>query len=148
MALFRTGARFKHMRYPMEWWDFVPKQFNDKTAVMAVGARGVKLADKVGYKLTGSGLHGPENPDVMKLVMWNRLKQKRPQRTYIPTDAEYRDYFKMETAILWFCFSMFLLYWPFCRYAEYYSSHHDHHPWMPPRTDGSRGFGPHDWWRE
>lgn len=31
-------------------------------------------------KLRGSGIHGPENTDLMKLVLWNRLKQKRPQR--------------------------------------------------------------------
>ena len=32
------------------------------------------------WKLRGSGLWGPEQTDVLKLILWNRKRQWRPQR--------------------------------------------------------------------
>ena len=45
--------------------------------------------------LRGSGIHGPENGDLMKLIIWNRMKQKRPQRVIQPIE-DLVDSAKME----------------------------------------------------
>lgn len=41
------------------------------------------------------------NPyEVMKLALWNRLKQKRPQRANVTT-AELQEFFRMEARRKW-----------------------------------------------
>eukprot|EP00921_Rhytidocystis_pertsovi_P022317 GHVQ01035684.1.p1 GENE.GHVQ01035684.1~~GHVQ01035684.1.p1 ORF type:complete len:210 (-),score=41.41 GHVQ01035684.1:149-778(-) len=96
-------------------------------------------------KLRGTGLHGPENGDVLRLVLWNRLKQRRPQRE-VPTLGELQEWYKMEVGIRWFLWSVILVYAPMAVYGKSYAMKHDHYPWVPARTDGSRGEGCLYWW--
>ena len=81
MALRRSVQRFKisHLSTndPLTGWEYLPKStasgslrpvdYNNRTPVPAT------------MQLRGSGLHGPENGDVMKLILWNRLKQRQAQ---------------------------------------------------------------------
>ncbi|KAF8817698.1 hypothetical protein IE077_000023, partial [Cardiosporidium cionae] len=87
-------------------------------------------------EMQGSGLHGPEHPDVMKLCLWNRLKMKQPQRA-VPTLLEQRDHYKLEISCVWLTWSFLLFYVPMAVIGGNYATEHDHFPWMPPRTDGS-----------
>uniref|UniRef100_A0A0G4HLR8 Uncharacterized protein n=1 Tax=Chromera velia CCMP2878 TaxID=1169474 RepID=A0A0G4HLR8_9ALVE len=148
MALFRSTARRGLMQFGNYDWHYVPKQFPDKNVMRPVGSRMTKLSDKAGMRLRGTGLHGPENEDVMKLVMWNRLKEKRPQRTYFPSPAEYREMFRWHNSFIWATYGVLVLFWPAMAYSNYYAKHHDHHIWAPPRTDGTRGHGPSAWWKQ
>merc|ERR1719296_178226 len=59
-------------------------------------------------KIRGSGIWGPEVTSVMRLVLWNRLKQRRPQRV-VPTLKEAQAHFELETAIMWWCFGVVFL---------------------------------------
>eukprot|EP00922_Rhytidocystis_sp_ex-Travisia-forbesii_P057742 GHVS01085452.1.p1 GENE.GHVS01085452.1~~GHVS01085452.1.p1 ORF type:complete len:172 (+),score=20.06 GHVS01085452.1:143-658(+) len=95
-------------------------------------------------KLRGSGLHGPENADVCRLVLWNRLKGRRPQRE-VPTIKELQEWNKQEVGIRWLLWSVIFFYVPMAWYGRSYAVDHDHYPWLPARTDGSRGEGCF-WW--
>lgn len=100
-----------------------------------------------GLVLRGSGLHGPENTEVFRLCLWNRLKQRRPQRE-VPTLKEMREWNKLEISCVWFTWGYLLFYWPMGLYGAHYATKHDHFPWIPARTDGSRGEGPTFWYLE
>jgi len=99
------------------------------------------------WVLRGSGTHGPENGEVMKLVLWNRLKQRRPQRGAV-TDDELREYFRMEVAVVWWMFGLVFFMGPLNWWGKKYRIVHDHYPWMPKRHDGSKGPGPYAWFIE
>merc|ERR1712071_9709 len=91
-----------------------------------------------------SGIHGPENAEVMKLVLWNRLKQRRPQR--VGADIEtLREFYRMEIAIVWWMFGLCFFVAPLNWWAKKYRIVHDHYPWAPKRADGTRGVGPYCW---
>lgn len=38
------------------------------------------------------------------------------------------------------------MYLPYVHHVNHYASHHDHFPFMPPRTDGTHGPGAPHWW--
>merc|ERR1711982_306336 len=92
------------------------------------------------YIMRGSGLHGPENGEVMKLVLWNRLKQRRPQRHC--TIEDLREFYRMEVAIVWWMFGLVFFMAPLNWWGKKYRMVHDHYPWTSKRHDGSRGAQP------
>lgn len=94
--------------------------------------------------LRGSGLHGPERLDVFRLVLFNRLKQKKPIRE-IPSDYETKDDFRIETCVYWFCWGIFVSFTSMVLIARHYLPVLGHHPWIKSRTDGSLGPGPQFW---
>ncbi|CAG9476316.1 conserved Plasmodium protein, unknown function [Plasmodium vivax] len=100
-------------------------------------------------KMRGSAFHGPERTDVFRLILFNRLKQKHPQR--IVPDAEHlKDANKVEVSIVWFLWSFVLFYCTMCMYGSNYiiKNKSTSFPWMPKRTDGSKGEGPMFWYLE
>mmetsp|Transcript_127730 Transcript_127730/g.221445 ORF Transcript_127730/g.221445 Transcript_127730/m.221445 type:complete len:150 (+) Transcript_127730:78-527(+) len=149
MALLRSAARFKHYwstggsQY-VGCWEHVPPRLGT-----ALGP--VSYADRVpvpkGYILRGSGIHGPENGEVMKLILWNRLKQRRPQRTNTNID-DLREHYRMEIAIVWWMFGLCAFMAPLNWWGKKFRIVHDHYPWCPKRQDGTRGVGPYCWFIE
>merc|ERR1712151_1069622 len=82
MALLRSAARFRHYwctgsEQYIGSWDIVPKKLGKALGPVSYAARAPVPKDWI---LRGSGIHGPENGEVMKLALYNRLKQRRPQR--------------------------------------------------------------------
>merc|ERR1712061_840518 len=106
MALLRSSMRFKHywaagdLQY-VGCWQHVPKKLGNALGPVSYADRKPVPKDWV---LRGSGIHGPENGEVMKLVLYNRLKQKRPQRH--ADIAELREFYRMEVAIVWWMFGL------------------------------------------
>lgn len=101
MALLRSAARRKHYwsagdKQYVGCWESVPKRMGDALGPVSYADRAPVPKD---YVLRGSGIHGPENGQVMKLVQWNRLKQRRPQRTGCDEDT-LREFYRMEVAIV------------------------------------------------
>ena len=99
------------------------------------------------WKLRGSGLWGPEQTDVLKLILWNRKRQWRPQRE-VPTIEEQQDHYVLEFAIIWFTAGNVFIMGPVLWWAKKYRMAHDHYPWGPPRLDGSKGPGGFVWFWE
>lgn len=97
-----------------------------------------------GRKLRGSGCWGPEETSVMRLVLYNRLKQRRPQRM-MPSLAEEQEYVEMEVAIAWWCFTIIGLMMPMLAWCKRYRIVHECCPWHPERLDGTRGLGGWMW---
>lgn len=97
-----------------------------------------------GKVLRGSGLHGPERTDVTRLVLYNRLKERRMQRV-VPSESETKDDF-------YFCMSYFWLIGSFMvglcilNAGEDYARKYGHFPWVPARADGTLGPGKHTWY--
>eukprot|EP00403_Amphidinium_massartii_P045968 CAMPEP_0178467936 /NCGR_PEP_ID=MMETSP0689_2-20121128/52665_1 /TAXON_ID=160604 /ORGANISM="Amphidinium massartii, Strain CS-259" /LENGTH=151 /DNA_ID=CAMNT_0020094985 /DNA_START=204 /DNA_END=659 /DNA_ORIENTATION=- len=151
MALLRSAVRHKHWwsiggdTYIGCWQHIPPKLGNALVPVSYIGRPTVNEIPK-DWVLRGSGLHGPENADVMKLVLWNRLKQRRPQR--ICTTESLQEFFRMEVALVWWMFGLVFFMAPMNWWAKRYSMVHDHYPWMPKRLDGSRGPGSYCWFIE
>merc|ERR1719195_1788209 len=86
-------------------------------------------------------------PVPMKLVLWNRLKQRRPQRG--PCDvADLQEFYRMEVAIVWWMFGLCFMMAPLNWWGKKYRMVHDHYPWMPKRHDGTPGVGPYLWFIE
>ncbi|VWU49224.1 cytochrome c oxidase subunit ApiCOX19, putative [Hepatocystis sp. ex Piliocolobus tephrosceles] len=100
-------------------------------------------------ELRGSAFHGPERTDVFRLTLFNRLKQKHPQRI-VPSIENLKDANKLEVSIIWFLWSFVTLYCTMCIYGSNYMIKHKSSafPWMPKRTDGSKGEGPMFWFLE
>ncbi|CAJ1350164.1 unnamed protein product [Effrenium voratum] len=84
---------------------------------------------------------------VMKLVLWNRLKQKRPQRQGVDV-AELKEFFRLEVAVIWWMFGLVFFVAPLNWWGKKYRMVHDHYPWMPARYDGTQGVGPFAWFIE
>merc|ERR1711924_77399 len=99
-----------------------------------------------GLEAPGSGIWGPEQTDVMKLTLWNRIKQKRPQRE-VPT-LEIQDHLVLEFAIIWWTCGIIFVMGPLLWWAKKYRMAHDHYPWGPARLDGSKGPGAFIWFLE
>merc|ERR1712196_190385 len=78
------------------------------------------------------------NGEVMKLVLWNRLKQRRPQRPNTNID-DLREFYRMEIAIVWWMFGLVAFAAPLNWWGKKYRIVHDHYPWTPKRNDGTRG---------
>lgn len=124
-------------------WEYLPHpSLQASQAILPVGASYVKAP--FNRVLRGSGLHGPECPEVLRLTLWNRLRQRRLQRE-VPTEEQMREFNKLEVACVWFTWSILLFLWPLTVVGKNYAKEHDHFPWTPARTDGSRGEGPF-WW--
>ncbi|KEG03300.1 conserved Plasmodium protein, unknown function [Plasmodium vinckei vinckei] len=104
---------------------------------------------KSGNKIRGSGFHGPERTDIFRLTLYNRLKQKQPQRI-VPSIEHLRDANKLEVSIVWFLWSFVIFYSSMCIYGSNYiiKNKSSSFPWMPKRTDGSKGEGPMFWFLE
>ncbi|SPJ12420.1 conserved Plasmodium protein, unknown function [Plasmodium sp. DRC-Itaito] len=100
-------------------------------------------------KLRGSAFHGPERTDVFRLTLYNRLKQKQPQRI-VPSIEQMKDANKLEVSIVWFLWSFVLFYCGMCMFGTNFliKNKSNSFPWMPKRTDGSRGEGPMFWFLE
>lgn len=135
----------KHHDYNQ--WEIVPpKKLQDAGAILPVASSHSRPG--LGRRtLRGTGLHGPENSNVFRLALWNRLKQRRPQRE-VPRVEEMRDWNKLEVSCVWFTWGYLLFYWPMAIFGGHYAMHNDHYPWMPARTDGSLGDGPMFWYLE
>merc|ERR1712032_1379889 len=99
------------------------------------------------WVLRGSGMHGPENGEVMKLALWNRLKQRRPQRTNTNID-DLREFYRMEVAVVWWMFGLVVFMCPLTWWAKKFRMVHEHYPWTPKRHDGTKGVGPYCWFIE
>ena len=152
MAMRRTAARLKHYwstggaQYVGSWEHVPPTLGTALSPVTFVGKPNVHEVPK-DWVLRGSGIHGPENAEVMKLVLWNRLKQRRPQR--VGADIEtLREFYRMEVAIVWWMFGLVFMVAPLNWWGKKYRIVHDHYPWGPKRHDGTRGFGPYAWFIE
>ncbi|CEL94450.1 unnamed protein product [Vitrella brassicaformis CCMP3155] len=103
-----------------------------------------RCIDTTGKRLRGTGLHGPENTDVFKLVLFNLLKQRRPQ-LHIATLEEMRDFYKLDVSFVWWFMSCMWIMIPMSSFSLLYITQHDHYPWTTKRLDGSKGPGPF-WW--
>merc|ERR1712185_671645 len=91
------------------------------------------------WVVRGSLIHGPENKEVMKLALWNRLKQRRPQRP-CPSLEELQEFYRMEVAVVWWMFGLTFFMAPLNWWGKKYRIVHDHYPWMPKRYDGSQAW--------
>jgi hypothetical protein len=123
---------------PHSGWEYIPKNtasgslrpvdYNNRTPVPSSS------------KLRGSGVHGPENADVMKLILWNRLKQRQPQME-VPSLHHLQESYKFEGSLIYFTIAWVAVLMPVYFWGNHYASIHDHYPWMPPRRDGTKGTG-------
>eukprot|EP00928_Gymnodinium_smaydae_P071263 TRINITY_DN548_c0_g1_i3.p2 TRINITY_DN548_c0_g1~~TRINITY_DN548_c0_g1_i3.p2 ORF type:complete len:174 (+),score=43.33 TRINITY_DN548_c0_g1_i3:75-524(+) len=149
MALLRSAARFKHVwsiggpAY-LGYWDDIPKTIGKALGPVSYAARTPVPKD---WKLRGSGIHGPENGEVMKLVLYNRLKQRRPQRVDCGVE-ELREFYRLEVAIVWWMFGLVFFMAPLNWWAKKFRIVHEHYPWAPKRHDGTKGVGPYCWFLE
>ncbi|XP_953385.1 uncharacterized protein TA10175 [Theileria annulata] len=98
-----------------------------------------------GKKLRGTGIHGPERTDVFRLVLFNRLRARQLQRLVPSTEESMADH-KVLASSFWFTFSSFTVMFIMFNYGLDYALYHEHYPWTPPRTDGTRGPGPMYWY--
>ena len=146
MALRRSIQRLKisHLSTndPLTGWEYLPKStpsgslrpvdYNNRAPVPET------------MKLRGSGLHGPENGDAMKLILWNRLKQRQAQME-VPTLHHLQESYKFEGSLIYWtlawCFVLMPIWW----WGSHYAMIHDHFPWMPARKDGTKGTGASMW---
>lgn len=126
-------------------WEYLPHpRLQASGAIKPVGGQAF---DPTGKDLRGSGLHGPENGEFFRLMLWNRLKQ-RGLRREVPTVAQMRDYNRMDVSLVWFCWALIIFLYPLAKYGRSYAAEHGHYPYSPARTDGSRGDGPFWWYVE
>ncbi|KAF4702140.1 hypothetical protein FOZ62_001369 [Perkinsus olseni] len=108
MALRRSSARLKHFftdganDYVTGWENTPPLKFPANVMKPCDYSKTKPIPKH--WKLRGSGIHGPENTDLMKLVLWNRLKQKRPQRE-VPNINYLKDSIRLELSVNWWLMS-------------------------------------------
>ena len=149
MALRRSAQRLKishtAINDPATGWEYMPR-------TSASGSlRPVDYTERKpvpsGWKLRGSGTHGPENADVMKLILWNRMKQRGLQME-VPTLHHLQESYKFEGSLVYWTLTWCFLLVPFWFWGAKYASIHDHYPWMPPRIDGTKGQGTNMWFLE
>mmetsp|Transcript_4073 Transcript_4073/g.6431 ORF Transcript_4073/g.6431 Transcript_4073/m.6431 type:complete len:151 (-) Transcript_4073:111-563(-) len=150
MAMLRSAARFKHLwsagdKQYVGCWEAVPTVYGTALTPVSYADRAPVPKDWV---LRGSGIHGPENGQVMKLVLWNRLKQRRPQRVGATNTAELQEFFRMEVTVVWWMFGLVFFVAPLNWWGKKYRMVHDHYPWMAKRTDGTKGVGSYCWFME
>lgn len=124
-----------------DWEMYPPDRYG--SALQPVDAY-LRKRPQPGWVLRGSGVHGPENTDVFKHILWNRMKQNRPERE-LPNLAQLQDESKMNLGFLWFAIGLALVHQPTMAWAERYAAVHDHYPWMQKRVDGTKGKGQYTW---
>eukprot|EP00812_Abedinium_dasypus_P010827 NODE_4425_length_675_cov_291.269355.p1 GENE.NODE_4425_length_675_cov_291.269355~~NODE_4425_length_675_cov_291.269355.p1 ORF type:complete len:150 (+),score=44.19 NODE_4425_length_675_cov_291.269355:100-549(+) len=149
MALLRSLARRKHVwstgtEQYLGHWELVPKRYGKALGPVSYVDRKPVPKDWV---LRGSGIHGPENGEVMKLVLWNRLKQRRPQRANTSA-TDLKEFYRMEVTVVWWMFGLCAFMAPLNWWGKKYRMVHDHYPWSPERHDFTRGVGPYCWFLE
>merc|ERR1712186_185974 len=110
----------------------VPKKMGNALGAVSYAAR---TPVPKNYILRGSGCHGPENGEVMKLALWNRLKQRRPQRSNCDI-ADLREFYRMEVAIVWWMFGCVFFAAPLNWWGKKYRTVQGH-------TSGSSSEDPH-----
>jgi len=98
-------------------------------------------------KMDGTGIWGPEKKDIMKLALYNRLRQRKFQRV-VPSLGDQQEHNKMEVAVVWWCVGVLFFMGPLNWWGKKYRMIHEHYPWMPARTDGTRGSGGYVWFFE
>ncbi|AFZ81592.1 hypothetical protein BEWA_010060 [Theileria equi strain WA] len=125
---------FMHMSDPLKFLN------GDASYVPHVTVDDITPKGKV---LRGTGLHGPERTDVMRLVLFNRLKSRQLQRI-VPSDREAQNDSYFFIASSWL-FGSFILGSYLISTPREYAIKHEHFPWVPARTDGTRGPGVHTW---
>ncbi|KAF4671449.1 hypothetical protein FOZ61_000071 [Perkinsus olseni] len=151
MALRRSSARLKHFftdganDYVTGWENTPPLKF--PASVMKPCDYSKTKPIPKHWKLRGSGIHGPENTDLMKLVLWNRLKQKRPQRE-VPNINYLKDSIRLELSVNWWLMSCIFLWGPWLHWGQEYQKVHEQPPWAMKRIDGLRGEGYFTWFLE
>merc|ERR1719158_1166640 len=91
--------------------------------------------------------YGPEYGDILKLTLYNRLRQRKFQRE-VPSLEDQQEHNKVEVGILWWCFGMLVFVGPLNWWGKKYRMIHEHYPWMPARMDGTRGAGGFMWFME
>ena len=148
MALLRRSPQLKRQfplpganDYIKDWEMYPPATYG--AALQPVDAS-IRRRPVAGWKLRGSGLHGPESSDVFKNILWNRVKQGRPIR-YLPNLEQLQDEAKMNIGFLWFAIGLALVHQPVMAWGERYAAVHDHYPWMQKRLDGTKGKGQYTW---
>mmetsp|Transcript_36715 Transcript_36715/g.84484 ORF Transcript_36715/g.84484 Transcript_36715/m.84484 type:complete len:152 (-) Transcript_36715:102-557(-) len=151
MALLRSAIRHKHWYSNggstyLGSWEHVPKKLGNALVPVSYENRPSQSQLPKDWVLRGSGIHGPENADVMKLALWNRLRQRRPQR--VVEIADLQEHYRMEVTVCWWMFGLVFFMCPLNWWAKRYSMVHDHYPWTPKRLDGTRGPGPYCWFLE
>ena len=129
---------------PLTGWEYVPAEHIPSLRPVDYGLR---TAVPGSWKLRGSGLHGPENADVMKLVLWNRLKQRQPQME-VPSLHHLQESYKFEGSLVYWTLTWAFVLLPFWFWSVKFANIHDHYPWMPPRIDGTKGQGTTMWFLE
>ncbi|GFE53444.1 hypothetical protein BaOVIS_008480 [Babesia ovis] len=129
------GSVFMHMKDPLAHLN------GDLPSIPLVTADDITPDGKY---MRGSGLHGPERTDITRLVLYNRLKARQLQRL-VPSDHEAEEDHKLVWCSLWFTISSTIALHYMYKYGMDYSTIHEHYPWTPPRTDGTRGPG-HMYW--
>lgn len=123
-------------------WEYFPHpKLQRSGAIMPVGSQ---TFNATGKELRGSGCHGPESGEFLRLALWNRLRQRGLRRD-VPTQEQMREYVRMDISLMWLCWGFLLFMYPLGVYGRKYAAQHGHYPYAPARTDGSRGEGPF-WW--
>lgn len=148
MALLRKSPQLRR-QFPMpgsndyirDWEMYPPNTYG--AALQPVDAT-LRKEPAAGWKLRGSGVHGPESSDVFKHILWNRMKQGRPIR-HLPNLEQLQDESKMNIGFIWFLLGLALVHQPMMAWGERYAAVHDHYPWMQKRVDGTKGKGQYTW---
>ena len=145
MSLLRLSSRRLKISHtaindPLTGWEYTPSI----PSLQPVDYNLRKPFDPSTKTLRGSGIHGPENFQVMHLVLWNRLKQRRPQME-VPTLHHLQEQFKFEGALIYWTLAWAFVLMPFWFWGQKYANIHDHYPWMPKRIDGTKGQGTTMW---
>ena len=148
MSLLRRSPQLRR-QFPMpgandyikDWEMYPPSTYG---SVLQPVDASLRKRPEAGWKLRGSGMHGPESSDVFKNILWNRMKQGRPIR-HLPNLEQLQDEAKMNIGFLWFAIGLALVHQPVMAWGERYAAVHDHYPWMQKRVDGTKGKGQYTW---
>ncbi|CAD7925087.1 unnamed protein product [Amoebophrya sp. A25] len=150
----RTAIRCRHWQYegvnPGNAYERVPFNLHNGAVVAPMWPKKVWAWEQAnGRKLRGSGLWGPEQEEVMKLTLYNRVKHMKPQRQ-MPSLAEEQEEYEMDVACMWLtsigCVAGMFMYMR--GWCVKYQSVHDAYPWNTARMDGTRGSGNTLWFLE
>lgn len=142
----RSVAARKHVfsqggNHHFGWQNYPRDLYNGALSVPAVPMEPTYGGTR---KMVGSGIWGPENADVMKLALYNRLRQRKYQRE-VPSLETMQSHNTLENAILWWCFGATVFMGPLLWWSKKYRMIHEAYPWMPKRIDGTRGAGEFCW---
>merc|ERR1712194_552401 len=100
-----------------------------------------------GRKLRGSGIWGPEETDVMRLNLYNRLEKVRQKRR-IASLNEWQTFYEFDTGCTYMAACYMFFFIPYAYWMSRYSQSRDHWASMYQRLDGTKGEGPAFWWMQ